>query len=94
MKKNLVIVTMIMGTAVVGFSQKKNVTSAIMLAKKNQFVKAKPYIDKAIENEDTRTNAKTWSWKEMILKTVMTLKNKLYFFLVVRLVSKESSLFC
>lgn len=50
----------------VGFSQKKNVTSAIMLAKKNQFVKAKPYIDKAIANEDTKDNAKTWIWKANI----------------------------
>jgi len=76
MKKNLVIVTMIMGTAVVGFSQKKNVTSAIMLAKKNQFVKAKPYIDKAIENEDTRTNAKTWSWKAAIYAGIAGMKSE------------------
>ncbi len=66
MKKNLLIATLMLGTAFAGFSQKKNVTSAIMLAKKGKFVKAKPYIDKAIKNESTSTQAKTWSWKAAI----------------------------
>ena len=66
MKKNILVLSMFAAATTVGFSQKKNVTSAIMLAKKNQFVKAKPYIDKAIANEDTKDNAKTWIWKANI----------------------------
>ena len=50
----------------VSFSQKKNVTSAIMLAKKNKFVKAQSYIDKATIHEDTKENAKTWIWRANI----------------------------
>ena len=76
MKKNLVIVSLLMGSTFAGFSQKKNVTSAIMLAKKNQFVKAKPYIDKAIENEDTKTQAKTWSWKAAIYAGIAGMKSE------------------
>jgi len=76
MKKNLVIVSMILGSAFAGFSQKKNVTSAIMCAKKNQFIKAKPYIDKAIKNEDTRTQAKTWSWKAAIYAGIAGMKTE------------------
>ena len=63
-------------TATVGMSQKKNVTSAIMLAKKGKYVKAKVYIDKAIKHEDTKNSPKTWVWKSKIYAGIMGSKNK------------------
>lgn len=68
MKKNLLVLTLFAVATTVSFSQKKNVTSAIMLAKskKPNFVKAKSYIDKAVMHEDTKNSAKTWMWKANI----------------------------
>lgn len=68
MKKNLLILSLMMTTAFAGFSQKKNVTTAILLSKpkKQQYVKAKTYIDKAIKHESTKGQAKTWYYKAFI----------------------------
>ena len=76
MKKNLILLTLMIATATVGMSQKKNVTSAIMLAKKGKYVKAKVYIDKAIKHEDTKNSPKTWVWKSKIYAGIMGSKNK------------------
>ncbi|MGB1039656.1 MAG: tetratricopeptide repeat protein [Flavobacteriales bacterium] len=76
MKKNLILLTLALATATAGMAQKKNVTSAIMLAKKGKYVKAKPYIDKAIKNEKTKGEAKTWNWKAQIYAGIMGSKKK------------------
>ena len=74
MKKNLLIAALMLGTAFAGFSQKKNRTTAISFAKKNKFVKAKPFIDKAINHESTKGDAKTWSWKAAIYAGIAGMK--------------------
>ena len=68
MKKNLLILTIFAIATTVSFSQKKNLTSAIMIAKakKPNFVKAKSYIDKATIHENTKEDAKTWLWRANI----------------------------
>jgi tetratricopeptide (TPR) repeat protein len=68
MKKNLLMLTIFAVATTVSFSQKKYVTSAIMIAKskKPNFVKAKGYIDKATKHEDTKEDAKTWIWRANI----------------------------
>lgn len=75
MKKNLLLISLMLLTAFAGFSQKKNVTSAIMLARKGKFVKAKSYIDKAIAHEDTKDEAKTWNWKAAIYAGLAGMKS-------------------
>ncbi|MEN8928313.1 MAG: tetratricopeptide repeat protein [Flavobacteriales bacterium] len=68
MKKNLLVLTLLATASTAGLAQKKNVTSAIMIAKarKPNFVKAKTYIDKATTHEDTKDQAKTWMWRANI----------------------------
>ncbi|MDA9066638.1 DUF3808 domain-containing protein [Flavobacteriales bacterium] len=66
MKKNLVLLGLIVVTATAGMAQKKNVTTAIMKDKNGYFVAAKPYIDKASKHEDTQNQAKTWYYKALI----------------------------
>ena len=78
MKKNLLVLTIFAFAATVSFSQKKNLTSAIMIAKskKPNFVKAKSYIDKATTHEDTKEKAKTWIWRANIYAGLSTSKSE------------------
>ena len=84
MKKNLLILTLMISTAFAGISQKKNVTSAIMASKPNkkQYVKAKMYIDKASKHPDTKGQAKTWYYKAFIYAQLANSKKPSIFWVV------------
>ncbi len=60
MKKIILSVTISLLFVATGFAQKSNRTSAYMYKEKGQLEKAKEAIDKAVKNEKTKNDAKTW----------------------------------
>jgi len=70
MKRTLLVAGTI-GLAAISYAQPKNRTSAIMALKNNYPIKAKGYIDKAIEHEKTKEDAKTWFYYAQIYSALM-----------------------
>ncbi len=60
MKKLILLISMSLLFISVGFAQKSNRTSAYMYKEKGQLEEAKTAIDKAIQNDKTKNDAKTW----------------------------------
>lgn len=56
----------------VGFAQKSNRTSAYMYKEKGQLESAKKAIDKAVQNEKTKNDAKTWLYYGEIYYDIAT----------------------
>ena len=60
MKKLILSISMSLLFIAAGFAQKSNRTSAYMYKEKGQLEKAKEAIDKAVQNEKTKNDPKTW----------------------------------
>ncbi|UBM61410.1 tetratricopeptide repeat protein [Candidatus Sulfidibacterium hydrothermale] len=72
MKKLVLSISMSLLFIAVGFAQKSNRTSAFMYKQKGQLVEAKEAIDKAVQNEKTKNDPKTWLYYGEIYYAIAT----------------------
>ena len=72
MKKLILSITMSLLFISAGFAQKSNRTSAYMYKDKGQLENAKKAIDKAVQNEKTKNDSKTWLYYGEIYYDIAT----------------------
>lgn len=72
MKKLILSISMSLLFIAVGFAQKSNRTSAYMYKEKGQLESAKKAIDKAVQNEKTKNDPKTWLYYGEIYYDIAT----------------------
>jgi len=72
MKKLILSISMSLLFMAVGFAQKSNRTSAYMYKEKGQLENAKKAIDKAVQNEKTKNDPKTWLYYGEIYYDIAT----------------------
>ncbi|GMT44843.1 MAG: hypothetical protein IEMM0006_0675 [bacterium] len=72
MKKLILSISMSLLFIAVGFAQKSNRTSAYMYKDKGQLENAKKAIDKAVQNEKTKNDPKTWLYYGEIYYDIAT----------------------
>lgn len=72
MKKLILSISMSLLFIAVGFAQRSNRTSAYMYKEKGQLESAKKAIDKAVLNDKTKTDAKTWLYYGEIYYDIAT----------------------
>jgi tetratricopeptide (TPR) repeat protein len=72
MKKLVLSISMSLLFITAGFAQKSNRTSAYMYKEKGQLAEAKEAIDKAVQNEKTKNDPKTWLYYGEIYYAIAT----------------------
>ncbi|OQX81596.1 MAG: hypothetical protein B6D64_01885 [Bacteroidetes bacterium 4484_276] len=75
MRKIAVLIILIFSVVVI-HAQQKNVQSAYRYLGKGKLDKAKEYIDMAVENESTMTDAKAWKYRGMIYYDIFITKDE------------------
>jgi len=78
MRKTGVCFLILLVTVITSFAQSSAVTNAILYHKDGELDKAKENIDKALEDEKSKTHPKTWYYRGMIYTDILVSKDAKY----------------